>query len=204
MDNNQTTEQKILQAAKDVFVKQGLHGARMQDIADAAGINKALLHYYFRSKDLLFNKVFEEAFLNYISTMNIWDEENMTLIEKLYKYVDTYIDFLVNYPLVPLFVVKELSENPQLFKEKIQARKQVKNSPHLIDFLRRELEDHPSGVRPEMLMINIQSLCAYPFLAGPLYKAGFNVSEEDWKNFTTTQLKTTVKHFIATTLGATT
>ena len=52
-----TTEEKILEAAKEVFMKYGLYGARMQDIADTAGINKALLHYYFRSKEKLFDAV---------------------------------------------------------------------------------------------------------------------------------------------------
>ena len=58
---DQTTEEVILEAARKVFVKKGMYGARMQDIADEAGINKALLHYYFESKDKLFEKVFMEA-----------------------------------------------------------------------------------------------------------------------------------------------
>jgi TetR/AcrR family transcriptional regulator len=199
--NNPSTEQKILLAAKDVFVKQGLHGARMQDIADAAGINKALLHYYFRSKDLLFNKVFEEAFLNYISTMNIWDDASLSFLEKLYKYVDTYIDFLNEYPLVPLFVVKELAANPDLFKERVSAIKKVKNAPHLIEFLRKELLNHPSGIKPEMLMMNIQSLCAYPYLAEQLYRAAFKLPQREWEDLRTVQLKASVKSFIASTFS---
>ncbi|HNA17232.1 MAG TPA: helix-turn-helix domain-containing protein, partial [Ferruginibacter sp.] len=58
--HNKDTEQKILESARNVFIQKGLAGARMQDIADHAGVNKALLHYYFTSKDKLFNIVFEQ------------------------------------------------------------------------------------------------------------------------------------------------
>ncbi len=191
-----TTEHKILQAAKEVFIKQGLYGARMQDIADAAGINKALLHYYFRSKDLLFNKVFEEAFLNYIATMNIWTDESLTFIQKLQKYVDVYIDFLTEYPLVPLFLMKEIAANPEILKEKIQAKKRIRNCPTLIEFLRKELPQHAAHVKPEMLMMNIQSLCTYPFLAEGLYKSMYKLPSKEWHELITTHLKRTVKKFI--------
>jgi TetR/AcrR family transcriptional regulator len=60
------TERKILQAAREVFQRKGLYGARMQEIADAAGINKALLHYYFRNKDKLFDAIFSDVFQNFI------------------------------------------------------------------------------------------------------------------------------------------
>ena len=196
-----TTEQKILQAAKEVFIKQGLYGARMQDIADAAGINKALLHYYFRSKDLLFNKVFEEAFLNYITTMNIWTDESLTFIQKLQKYVDVYIDFLAEYPLVPLFLIKEIAANPEILKEKIQAKKRIRNCPTLIEFLRKELPQHAAHVKPEMLMMNIQSLCTYPFLGESLYKSMYKLSSKEWDDLKTIHLKHTVKKFIENQLA---
>ena len=61
MQRDVSTEQKIREAARKVFQAKGMHGARMQDIADTAGINKALLHYYFRSKDQLFEAIFKEA-----------------------------------------------------------------------------------------------------------------------------------------------
>jgi TetR/AcrR family transcriptional regulator len=196
MTTASSTEQKILLAAKDVFIKQGLYGARMQDIADAAGINKALLHYYFRSKDLLFNKVFEEAFLNYIATMDIWTDESLSFIQKLQKYVDVYIDFLTEYPLVPLFLMKEISTNPEILREKIQAKKRSRNCPTLIEFLRKELPQHSQLIKPEMLMMNIQSLCTYPFLGEALYKSVFKLPLKDWDDFKTIQLKRTVKKFI--------
>jgi AcrR family transcriptional regulator len=66
-----TTEQKILEAARQVFLKKGWNGARMQEIADEAGINKALLHYYYRSKDKLFEAVFNEIFTQFITKVSL-------------------------------------------------------------------------------------------------------------------------------------
>lgn len=201
MDNT-STEGKILAAAKEIFIKHGLHGARMQEIADVAGINKALLHYYFRSKDQLFAKVFEDAYLNYINTISIWDDETLSFKEKMYKWVDMYIDFLTEYPLVPLFIVTELSANPELFHERIIAAKKARGLSSLLDILRREVARCPKNtVRPELFLMNITSLCAYPFLANALYKTSFNMPEKEWEDLKTNQLKAVVKKFIADSFG---
>ena len=193
-----STEQKILAAAKEVFVKNGLHGTRMQEIANTAGINKALLHYYFRSKDQLFTKVFEDALVNYINTISIWDDNSLSFKEKMYKWIDVYIDFLNEYPLVPLFIVTELAANPDLFHERMNTLKGNRGFTSLLEVLRREISKCPKKViQPEMILMNITSLCAYPFLAESLYKASFNLPEEDWKDLRTVRLKAVVKKFIA-------
>ena len=171
-------------------------------IADMAGINKALLHYYFRSKDQLFSKVFEDAYINYINTISIWDDETLSFKAKMYKWVDMYIDFLTEYPLVPLFIVTELSANPELFHERIIATKKARGLSNLLDILRREVAKYPKmTIRPEMILMNITSLCAYPFLANALYKTSFNMPEGEWEALRTTQLKDAVKKFIADSFG---
>ncbi len=68
-NKNKDTEGQILNAAENVFQKKGMDGARMQEIADEAGINKAMLHYYYRSKQLLFEAVFTNAFLTFSATV---------------------------------------------------------------------------------------------------------------------------------------
>src|SRR3982751_3647938 len=101
MRKDLSTEEKILSAAKKAFLTKGMDGARMQDIADKAGINKALLHYYFRSKDRLFEMIFlEEArkFMPRIATIML---SELTLFEKIEKFVDQYIDTLSQNPLLP-------------------------------------------------------------------------------------------------------
>ena len=82
------TEEKILEAAKTAFMKHGLYGAKMQDIANEAGINKALLHYYFRNKEKLFDQVFEGALSKYFEQMLVFSDTSIPVLERLFKYVD--------------------------------------------------------------------------------------------------------------------
>ena len=117
---NTGTEEKILNAAKEVFMKYGLYGARMQDIADTAGINKALLHYYFRNKEKLFDKVFEGALQKYFQQMDVFSDSSLPIKERVFNYVDNIIAFLSEYPQMSMFIIKEISINPELFKEKVQ------------------------------------------------------------------------------------
>ena len=100
------TEDRILEAAKTVFMKHGLYGARMQDIADTAGINKALLHYYFRSKEKLFDKVFEGALVKYFKQMDVFSDSSLPIKQRVFKYVDNIIDFYAEYPQMSMFIIK--------------------------------------------------------------------------------------------------
>ena len=106
------TENRIVEAAKAVFIKKGMDGARMQEIANEAGINKALLHYYFRTKDKLFEKVFSIAFKEvftdiYEAIYGITDFE-----EFLESFIRNYILFIKQRPFIPSFVIHELNRNP--------------------------------------------------------------------------------------------
>ena len=101
-----STEEKIMEAAKIVFMKYGLYGARMQDIADKAGINKALLHYYFRSKERLFDKIFEQALSRYFDNMQVWTDETLSLKEKIFKFIESIIDFYAEYPEMSTSLLK--------------------------------------------------------------------------------------------------
>src|SRR5271156_3051845 len=102
-------EQRILAAAKKVFLLKGMDGARMQDIADEAGINKALLHYYFRSKEKLFEVIFREAmdqlFPRIIGILNA----DKPLFDKIESFCGEYVGMLLNNPYLPMFVMNEVN-----------------------------------------------------------------------------------------------
>src|SRR5690349_8657956 len=85
------TEKKILEAARKVFLAQGMAGARMQDIADKAGINKAMLHYYFRSKDKLFEMIFKEAMAGFVPWANAVFDADIPLFQKIEQFTSEYI-----------------------------------------------------------------------------------------------------------------
>lgn len=193
---NSNTEEKILEAAKEVFMKYGLYGARMQDIADNAGINKALLHYYFRNKEKLFDQVFEGALSKYFDNMNVFSDTSLPLLEKIYKYIDSVIDFFSEYPQMSMFIIKEISINPELFKTKVVALKKSKGSL-LIDLLREGLE---KGEIPELdpvvFLMNLHSLCAYPFLASPIFQNIIAKQVHPWSDPNNLKLKQSVKEFV--------
>jgi AcrR family transcriptional regulator len=199
---NQTTEVKILEAAKEVFMKFGLYGARMQDIADTAGINKALLHYYFRNKEKLFDKVFQAALEKYFQQLDVFSDASLPIKERVFKYIDNIIAFLSDYPQMSIFIIKEISINPELFKEKVQAIKNAK-AVRLIQVLEDEIvAGKLKKIDTVMFMINLQSLCSYPFMAAPLFKHVLKSHGKDWnRDFSPEKLKQSVQKFVEFTFA---
>lgn len=108
------TELEILEAAKAVFQQKGMNGARMQEIADKANINKALLHYYYRSKQLLFEAVFISAFSLLAPQLNKVLNDDSALFEKIENFTANYVSFVIKHPYLPNFVIQELTRNPEL------------------------------------------------------------------------------------------
>lgn len=192
-----SAEEKILEAAKEVFMKYGLYGARMQDIADTAGINKALLHYYFRTKEKLFDKVFEGALHKYFEQMDVFGDTSLPVKERIYKYIDNITAFLSEYPQMTMFIIKEISINPEMFKEKVGAMKKGK-SIRMIETLEEAIAAGKiKKIDTGMFMINLHSICTYPFIGTPLFKRAFKASGKDYeKDFTVEKLKQSAKRFV--------
>ena len=111
------TEEKIFEAATDVFLEKGMDGARMQEIADTAGINKSLLHYYFRSKDKLFNAVFEKIATKLALGFSPILSQELTLDDKLRFFFKEHIALLQKNPRLPAFVLNEINRNPERVKK---------------------------------------------------------------------------------------
>ncbi len=191
------TEERILEAAKKVFMKYGLYGARMQDIADTAGINKALLHYYFRNKEKLFDHVFDGALSKYFQQMEVFSDKSLPLIERINRYIDQMIDFLTEYPQMSIFIIKEISTNPELFHDKVHKIKNHK-STSLIAVLKEsiELKEIPD-IDPVIFLMNLHSLCAYPFVASPIFKVIIEKSKTTWSDPNNEKHKQSVKEFVA-------
>jgi len=107
-----SAETGILNAAKRIFQQKGMEGARMQEIADEAGINKALLHYYYRSKQLLFEAVFKNVFLLLAPQLNKVLNDDSSLFDKIKNFTNNYISFVIKHPYLPNFIIQELNRNP--------------------------------------------------------------------------------------------
>ncbi len=107
------TEYHILEAAKKVFQSKGMDGARMQEIADEAKINKAMLHYYYRSKQLLFEAVFINAFELLAPQLNAILNDDSSIEKKVRNFTSNYISFIIKHPYLPSFIIQELNRNPE-------------------------------------------------------------------------------------------
>jgi len=190
-ENDKLTEEKIFEAATDVFVDKGMDGARMQDIANHAGINKALLHYYYRTKDQLFNAVFEMIAKKIFKKFAPVFDENLTLEEKIRFFFKEHISFLQENPRLPGFLLNEVNRHPERIKKLLNNVDFESIWLKLYQQHKDELKNYniTQALMPQ-LMITIAAMSVFPFAArgileGILEKIGvdFNVYIEERKEF---------------------
>jgi TetR/AcrR family transcriptional regulator len=181
-EKDKTTEEKILEAARKVFVMKGMYGARMQDIADEAGINKALLHYYFRNKEMLFEKIFMEAAGKLFPRINAIFIADEPLFTKIEKFCDEYINVVLENPYLPLFVLNEMNQNPVYFFNKLWNEKQ---RPEPSKFLAQIQEEVAKGtiknISPLQLLMNLLSMTIFPFIGKPIFQMTLGIDELQWR-----------------------
>lgn len=198
-ENDTSKEADILNAAKRIFQRKGMDGARMQEIADEAGINKALLHYYYRSKQLLFEAVFKGAFLLLAPQLNKVLNEESSLFDKIKNFTNSYISFVMKHPYLPNFIIQELNRNPEFIKKLVSD----KHFPNLEKFKKQVDISVKEGIikqiSAEQLFINIMALNLFPFLASPLIKGFLQISDSDYNNLLERR-KTEVANFIIDSL----
>ncbi len=192
---DQSTEEKILAAAKKVFVKKGMDGARMQDIADEAGINKALLHYYFRSKEKLFQVIFKEAAARLFPRINSILTSDLSLFEKIEQFTNDYIEVVIENPYLPLFVLNEMNKQPHSFIEKIFG-----GNPPQVHLLAAQIEKEIKKgtikkTSPAHLIVNMMSMCVFPFIGKPMIQIVMQLDELQFRNMMV-QRKKIVSEFI--------
>lgn len=192
---NRNTEEQILNAAKNVFESKGMDGARMQEIADKAGINKAMLHYYYRSKQLLFEAVFKNAFSLLAPQLNTVLNDDSSIEEKIRSFSSNYISFIVEHPYLPSFIIQELNRNPKF----ILKMKENNAFPNLDKFKNQVDLEVEKGVikkiKAAQLFINILALNVFPFLAKPLIQGLIAVDDKEFQQILE-ERKTEIADFI--------
>lgn len=176
----ENTELEILNAAKEVFQEKGMVGSRMQEIADKARINKSMLHYYYRNKQLLFEAVFKSAFKLLAPQLNKVLNDDSELFDKIRNFTNNYISFVMVHPYLPNFVIQELNKNPDF----IASLRTEKDFPNIKKFKTQVENAVMRGtIRPieaEQLFINIISLSVFPFIATSLLQGLINVDEKEY------------------------
>ena len=183
---DKTTEELILNAARKIFTTKGFAAARMDDIAKEAGINRALLHYYFRSKDKMFDIIFEEKFREFFMGVGLILGSDMPLFEKIPAIIEHELTTLAKHPDVPMFVIGEISQNPEKFLQRIQGvGVNPKSISHILD--KQIQSEYKKGIIKKIdgpsLLINIMSLAIYPFIAKNLWQVVFEMDEHDYLKF---------------------
>jgi TetR/AcrR family transcriptional regulator len=169
------TEQKILDAARNVFVRKGMYGARMQDIADEAGINKAMLHYYFKDKQQLFEQIFMEAASKLFPRINIIFSSDAPLFEKIEQFCEEYITIILENPYLPLFVLNEINQNPTYFMTKLGSKPRPQK---FLEQIAKEVkEGRIKDISPLQLLMNMISMAIFPFVAKPMFQLNLGIDE---------------------------
>lgn len=178
---NKSTEEKIVAAAYKLFTKKGYAATKTRDIAEEAGINVALLNYYFRSKEKLFDIIMESNVKQFILNIGaITDDRTTSLSEKFSLFVASYIDMLISQPDMPIFILSEIRSNPSKIIEKVRFDKIILNS-----FMNQQIQEEIEAgrivdIKPIHIVLNLLSLTVFPFVASPVLKRIGGMTEEQF------------------------
>ena len=183
-ETDKQTEERIFDAATDIFTEKGMDGARMQDIANHAGINKSLLHYYYRSKDRLFDAVFEKIAGKMFSKFAPVFDETLSLEDKIRFFFKEHITFLQNNPKLPAFILNEINRNPARIKRIIRNIDINKIWTTIANQHKEELIKY--NITKEsmpQLMTTIAAMSVFPFAARGILEALFEKQGIDFNAY---------------------
>lgn len=170
------TEEKIKEAARKVFSSKGYAATRTRDIAQEAGINLALVNYYFRSKEKLFEEVMQEKVYQLFGTIvPILINPVLSFDVKIKTVAESYIDLLIENPDLPLLVLHELRNNADGFGTKLQLGPLLKQSS-----LISQIKERNPDVDPFQFILSMLGMMVFPFIARPLFTNLSGTSNEDF------------------------
>ncbi len=179
--SDNTTEQKILDAAELVFHEKGFDGARMQEIADKASINKGLLHYYFKSKDTLFDAIFNMAIKRMSGNINSILKMEISLEEKIDLIIDSYMNLLMRNSSLPRFVITELNKDSDRFIKKYLSGEINNVFARFIDSVQKEIDKGKiKSIDPKHLFMNMISMILFPFVGKPMIQVLIGLDNKEF------------------------
>ena len=183
-EDKKDIEQIIKQAAQKIFIKKGLEGARLQEIADEAGIGRTSLHYYYRSKEKLFDAVITEKFYEIKNRLGNPINQTLPLSDKLIQFTKDYFAKAIEDPELDLFLLNEFNTHPE----------QMLKIVHNLEFTRLFIQDINQSIQKGEMKGNAQqhfitfiSVIFFPFAAKNMIQQMLQYSDEDYKNFLTTR-----------------
>lgn len=178
-EQEQSTEEKILEAASEVFTEKGFSGTRTRDIAEKAGINLALLNYYFRSKEKLFEQVMKiKVVLLFGKIFPILSNEKTSLEEKIDLASEKYFEILSKNPNLPLFVISEIQKKNSNITKIIPVNKIFENSVII-----KQIKEKRPEINPLHYLVNFLAMTIFPFVAKPVFNAFELTNEAEYHQF---------------------
>jgi len=181
--HEQDTEQRIFAAAREVFFEHGFDGARMAEIARRAGINQSMLHYYFRSKDRLFESVFEKAAREAIPPVLALLVSDTPLLERLDQFVEAHVSMVCANPHLQAFILQELRRHPDALRRFVGTATDGVFARFGRDLEQAAERGEIRRVNPHHLVANILALSVFPFVARPMLQTAFRASDEQYDQF---------------------
>lgn len=177
-----TTEEKIFNAARIVFQKKGFSGTRMQEIADEANINKAMLHYFFKNKEHLFENVFMHAFSQLAPQINDIFNSDESVFDKIKKFTSSYISFVMEHPYLPSFIIQEMNNNPE-FVIRFLNHDNRPNPFMLLNQIENEIQKGILKPIPaKQLLLDIFAMTVFPFAAQILVKGIIQIEDQEFNH----------------------
>lgn len=185
------TERLILEAARQVFIRRGTQGARMQEIAREAGVNQALLHYYFRSKERLAAAVFQMVAGRFLPGLIDTLGSDLPLSEKVDRLVALYLNNLSLNPFLAGYLISELHHHPERAAQLLTGALGAEPSrvaPPAIEKLGRQIAEAVAAgtmrsISPHQFVINLVSLCVFPFAAKPMLSVILGLDDKSFPRF---------------------
>lgn len=183
MNSDQNMEQAILESATRLFLEKGFKATSTTEIAKDAGCNQALVHYYYRTKDRLFEAIFEKKMKSFIGSFLAISEKDISFKEKLTRKIEAHFDAISADPQLPLFLFNEINSNPKRLE---QLREKLGDIPATVFIqIKNELDEEiaSGNIRPITfydLLLNIVSLNIMIFIIEPLFKTITRISDEDF------------------------
>ncbi len=176
------TEQQIKDAARRLFFAEGRFNATTQEIADAAGVNRTLVNYYFRSRDLLFDQILKEARDTMDQRLDMAMSNETSFKKKIEHFIDIFTEQAFTYPYLDIYMVTRINEDVEKQNEIISDLKKTDRVKNFLKDVEVEIKKGTvEKIEPVQFLINLISLLSHPVVIQPLFKKLFNYSDKQYK-----------------------
>jgi AcrR family transcriptional regulator len=177
------TEKLIKEKAKILFFQKGFLDATTQEIADEAGVNRALIHYYFRSRELMLETILDETMMEKRDRARKILMSDLPFRKKIASYIETVVEYGLMYPYLENFIISETARKPDKVKEFCSMHK-LKSSDLIREALAAEIKKGKiAPMSAEHFMVNLSALCNYPFLAKSVLQSIHGMTDTSFRKF---------------------